>query len=117
MLASHRASTSKGKPRTSLDTTPRNSVSTDVDAAPPQTVLSSSTELFYFYGQSLEQCAKLSTGQALFDLCMLHKKWLHIYAGEMTWAIIIAVVLMCNIEDVLAPRSKRFVTCSRRLLH
>lgn len=83
MLAPHRAPTSKGKPRTSLDATPRTSVSTDTDAGPPQTVLSSSTELFYFYGQSLEQCAKLSRGQALFDLCMLHKKWLRIYAGEM----------------------------------
>jgi hypothetical protein len=82
MLAPHRASTSKGKPRTSLDATPRTSVSTDTDAPPPQTVLSSSTELFYFYGQSLEQCAKLSTGQALFDLCMLQKKWLRIYAGQ-----------------------------------
>jgi len=83
MLAPHRASTSKGKPRTSLDATPRTSVSTDTDPDHPQTVLSSSTELFYFYGQSLEQCAKLSTRQALFDLFMLHKKWLRIYAGEM----------------------------------
>ncbi|KAG0700832.1 Vps53-like protein [Suillus ampliporus] len=97
MLAAHRVSTSKGKPRTSLDATPRASLSTDADAAPPQTVLSSSTELFYFYGQSLEQCAKLSTGQTLFDLCMLHKKWLRIYA-----------------EDVLAPRSKRPTTQTRR---
>ncbi|KAJ8597452.1 hypothetical protein M405DRAFT_454042 [Rhizopogon salebrosus TDB-379] len=97
MLAPHRASTSKGKPRTSLDATPRTSVSTDTDAPPPQTVLSSSTELFYFYGQSLEQCAKLSTGQALFDLCMLQKKWLRIYA-----------------EDVLPPRSKRLIIQTRR---
>ncbi|OAX41129.1 hypothetical protein K503DRAFT_713205 [Rhizopogon vinicolor AM-OR11-026] len=97
MLAPHRVSTSKGKPRTSLDATPRTSVSTDAEAAPPQMVLSSSTELFYFYGQSLEQCAKLSTGQALFDLCMLHKKWLRIYA-----------------EDVLGTRFKRPTTQIRR---
>jgi hypothetical protein len=84
MLATHRASSSKAKPRTSLDTTPRDSVSIDADEATPQTVLSSSTELFYFYGQSLEQCAKLSTGQTLFDLCMVHKKWLRRYAGEIT---------------------------------
>ena len=57
---------------------------TEDPAAPPMTVLPSSTDLFLFYGQSLEQCAKLSTGQALFDLCTLHKKWLRIYAG--TWA-------------------------------
>ncbi|KAG1752867.1 Vps53-like protein [Suillus lakei] len=86
MLATHRASSSKAKPRSSLDTTPRDS-----------TVLSSSTELFYFYGQSLEQCAKLSTGQTLFDLCTVHKKWLRRYA-----------------EDVLAPRSKRPTTQTRR---
>lgn len=44
-------------------------------------VLPSSTELFYFYGQTLEQCAKLFTGKPLFDLATLHKKWLGIYAG------------------------------------
>jgi hypothetical protein len=97
MLATHRASSSKAKLRTSLDTTPRDSVSSDADVTTPQTVLSSSTELFYFYGQSLEQCAKLSTGQTLFDLCMVHKKWLRRYA-----------------EDVLAPRSKRSTAQTRR---
>ncbi|KAJ6625846.1 Vps53-like protein [Mycena sp. CBHHK59/15] len=30
----------------------------------------------------LEQCAKLSTGQPLFDLATVHKKWLRIYAGR-----------------------------------
>lgn len=99
MLATHRASSSKAKPRASLDANPRDSISTDVDTATPQTVLSSSTELFYFYGQSLEQCAKLSTGQTLFDLCMVHKKWLRRYA-----------------EDVLAPRSKRPTVQTRRSL-
>ncbi|KAJ7772691.1 Vps53-like protein [Mycena maculata] len=48
----------------------------------PIVVLPSSTELFYFYGQSLEQCAKLSTGKPLFDLATLHKKWLRIYAED-----------------------------------
>ena len=47
----------------------------------PHIVLPSSTELFYFYRQSLEQCAKYSTGQTLYDLCALHRKWLKIYAG------------------------------------
>lgn len=112
MLATHRAPGSKAKPRTSLDTTPRDSVSTDADAATPQTVLSSSTELFYFYGQSLEQCAKLSTGQTLFDLCMVHKKWLRRYAGEITRVFITVLSLMYDVEDILAPQSKRFVTCS-----
>jgi vacuolar protein sorting-associated protein 53 len=46
-------------------------------------VFPSSTELFYFYGQSLEQCANLSTGQPLHDLAEVHKKWLRIYAGNL----------------------------------
>ncbi len=49
----------------------------------PMTVLPSSTDLFYFYGQILEQCAKLSTDQPLFDLSNLFKRWLRIYAGEL----------------------------------
>lgn len=79
MLAPHRK---KGKPppRTSLETN-RASTEENADDEPPIVVLPSSTELFYLYGQSLEQCAKLSTGQTLFDLCNLHKKWLRIYAG------------------------------------
>lgn len=46
-----------------------------------QAVLPSSTELFYFYGQTLEQCAKLFNGKPLFDMANLQKKWLAIYAG------------------------------------
>lgn len=67
------------KSRSSLEAaTPR----TSQDGEQPQSaVLPSSTELFYFYAQNLEQCAKLFTGQPLFDLCQLHKKWLRIYAG------------------------------------
>ncbi|KAG8929172.1 Vacuolar protein sorting-associated protein 53 [Tulasnella sp. 417] len=49
-------------------------------------VLPSSTELFYFYGQTLEQCAKLFTGKPLFDLANLHKKWLGIYAEDVLFA-------------------------------
>ena len=76
MLSQYRGS----KSRSSLEAaTPR----TSEDGEQPQpTVLPSSTELFYFYAQSLEQCAKLFTGQPLFDLCQLHKKWLRIYAGR-----------------------------------
>ena len=76
MLAQYRGVRS----RSSLEaTTPRASQ----DGEEPQTlVLPSSTELFYFYAQNLEQCAKLFTGQPLYDLCQLHKKWLRIYAGQ-----------------------------------
>jgi vacuolar protein sorting-associated protein 53 len=86
MLAPHRstkAALSKARPRPSLETTPRTSEDTaDESADAPVPVLPSSTELFYFYGQNLDQCAKLSTGKPLFDLCKVHKKWLRIYAGK-----------------------------------
>ncbi|KAL0956636.1 hypothetical protein HGRIS_002769 [Hohenbuehelia grisea] len=88
MLAPHRKT--KRTPRPSLD------VPQDTDA-PSAAVLPSSTELFYVYAQSLEQCAKLSTGQALYDLCNVHKKWLRIYA-----------------EDVLLAGLKRPVTTQGR---
>ncbi|KAF8894339.1 Vps53-like protein [Gymnopilus junonius] len=100
MLAPHRKP--KNKPsqqtRASSETPAAGAVAaTDDSASSPMTVLPSSTDLFYFYGQSLEQCAKLSTGQALFDLCTLHKKWLRIYA-----------------EEVLVVNTKRPAVASRK---
>ncbi|KIJ68088.1 hypothetical protein HYDPIDRAFT_173763 [Hydnomerulius pinastri MD-312] len=95
MLAAHRNPRTRGsldttsKPPTA-NSTPRASLSTTDEPEPAPIVLPSSTELFYFYAQSLEQCAKLSTSQALFDLCTVQKKWLKIYA-----------------EDVLSARLKR----------
>ncbi len=47
-----------------------------------QTVLPSSTELFYFYRQTLEQCAKISARKPLRDLSSVFKKWLRIYAND-----------------------------------
>lgn len=86
MLAPHRKK-GKAPPRTSLET---NRTSTDEEKGEQSmVVLPSSTELFYFYGQSLDQCAKLSTGQAFFDLCNLHKKWLRIYAGAFRQLLVI----------------------------
>ncbi|KAF8187487.1 Vps53-like protein [Pholiota molesta] len=83
MLAPHRkGKITKAQPRVSLE----GAASEEDTSAAPMTVLPSSTDLFYFYGQSLEQCAKLSTGQPLFDLCTLHKKWLRIYAEEVLTA-------------------------------
>ncbi|KAH7888924.1 Vps53-like protein [Phlebopus sp. FC_14] len=102
MLAPHR----NPKARNSLDiatkpltgiSTPRVSLSTSEEQEPAPIVLPSSTELFYFYAQSLDQCAKLSTGQALFDLCTVQKKWLKIYA-----------------EEVLSPRLKRAQAQARK---
>lgn len=89
MLAPHRKSkAAKSQPRASLETRSATPGPEDNDSSsPPVVVLPSSTELFYFYGQSLEHCAKLSTGKPLFDLCNLHKKWLRIYAGRYRFAI------------------------------
>ncbi|KII92548.1 hypothetical protein PLICRDRAFT_37313 [Plicaturopsis crispa FD-325 SS-3] len=81
MLAPHRGSKARSS-RRSLETA-TNPDGADV-ADSPVVVLPSSTELFYFYGQSLEQCAKLSagTGRALFDLGGVCKKWLKVYAED-----------------------------------
>ena len=83
MLAPHRKGKSnKPQPRASVDSSQGGN---EDNSSPPPVVLPSSTELFYFYAQSLEQCAKLSTGQPLFELATLHKKWLRIYAGK--WGV------------------------------
>ncbi|KAJ7268661.1 Vps53-like protein [Mycena haematopus] len=78
MLGPHRNRRGVKTPKPSLD------VEHDIPDDDNKTVmvLPSSTELFYFYGQSLEQCAKLSTGKPLFNLSTLHKKWLRIYAED-----------------------------------
>jgi hypothetical protein len=53
------------------------------DASVPA-VLPSSTELFYFYAQILEQCAKYSTGEPMKKLAKVFAKWLKIYSGAST---------------------------------
>ena len=79
MLAPHRKGKMvKTQSRASAEAPP----ASGNDDSSPMIVLPSSIDLFLFYGQSLEQCAKLSTGQALYDLSSLHKKWLRIYAGR-----------------------------------
>ncbi|KAG6912806.1 hypothetical protein DXG01_012002, partial [Tephrocybe rancida] len=47
----------------------------------------------------LEQCAKLSTGQPLFELCSLHKKWLRIYAEN---------VLIVSLKGSAHPSLRNF---------
>ncbi|KAI6021528.1 Vps53-like protein, partial [Pisolithus microcarpus] len=85
MLALHRNPKTRGsldavtRPSTA-GSTPRVSLSADDHGESKPIVMPSSTELFYFYAQNLEQCAKLSTDQALFDLYGIQKKWLKIYA-------------------------------------
>ncbi|CAO1626375.1 unnamed protein product [Parajaminaea phylloscopi] len=46
------------------------------------TVLPSSTELFYFYRQTLEQCAKLSNREPFRDLFLVFRRYLRAYADE-----------------------------------
>ena len=48
---------------------------------PVPTVLPSSTELFYFYGQTLEQCGKYTTGESMKRLSKIFAKWLKTYSG------------------------------------
>lgn len=106
MLAPHRkGKVVKSQPRMSTESAPGQ----DDGSTPTMTVLPSSTDLFYFYGQSLEQCAKLSTGQALFDLCSLHKKWLRIYAGtaDTIFPLQKAANHLFGIEDVLSSDIRR----------
>jgi vacuolar protein sorting-associated protein 53 len=77
LLAPHRGS----KPRASLDTNQSHSTADDGEQT-AVVVHPSSTELFYFYGQTLDGCATLSTGKPLFDMLEVFKKWLRVYAGE-----------------------------------
>jgi hypothetical protein len=74
MLSQYRGA----KSRSSLDL-----ATSDTEAASPTTVLPSSTELFYFYAQSLESCAKLSIGKGrmLWELARVQRRWLRTYAG------------------------------------
>lgn len=46
------------------------------------TVLPSSTELFYFYRQTLEQCARLSNREPFRDLCLVFRRYLRAYSDE-----------------------------------
>jgi len=48
---------------------------------PAPTVLPSSTELFYFYGQTLEQCGKYTTGEPMKKLADVFARYLKIYSG------------------------------------
>ena len=52
------------------------------DEAPVPTVLPSSTELFYFYGQTLEQCGKYTTGEPMKRLSKVFAKHLKVYSDE-----------------------------------
>ena len=55
----------------------------------PSAVLPSSTELFYFYREALEKCAKLSVRQPLLDLCSVYRKWLKVYAEDVLGGLLV----------------------------
>ncbi|KAK0526561.1 Vacuolar protein sorting-associated protein 53 [Tilletia horrida] len=46
------------------------------------TVLPSSTELFFYYRQTLEQFSRLSNGESFAKLCAVFRKWLTVYAED-----------------------------------
>lgn len=84
------------------------------DEQTTHTVLPSSTELFYFYRQTLEQCARLSTRAPFLDLCGVFKKWLKAYAEDVLRQALVRCVL--HLQPGVLP-----VCCDRRgvyqLLH
>lgn len=69
-------------PRTSnsLDGSP--DVSNPSSQEAHHTVLPSSTELFYFYRQTLEQCATLDRGETFEQLTKVYAKWLVRYRED-----------------------------------
>ncbi|POY71074.1 hypothetical protein BMF94_5831 [Rhodotorula taiwanensis] len=70
----------------------QNFVSSRISISPsdnPSAVLPSSTELFYFYREALERCAKLSTRQPMLDLCKVYRKWLKTYAENVLTAALV----------------------------
>ena len=97
MIVSHRNGL---RARSSLEARPSFDVpnpGAEEDSAPLM-VHPSSTELFYFIGHNLEQCANLGrtgTGKALFDLLGVHKKWLKVYAED---------VLLASMKKYRNPR-------------
>ncbi|KAN0064499.1 Vacuolar protein sorting-associated protein 53 [Thecaphora frezii] len=58
-------------------------------AAGSGAVLPSSTEMFFFYRQTLEQCARLSNREAFKELSNVYRKWLRIYADDILRAALI----------------------------
>ena len=72
---------------------------------PVPTVLPSSTELFYFYSQTLEQCGKYTVGEPMWKLAKVFAKWLKIFSGaphsyRFTKDLTdIAVQMMCYLRE------------------
>ncbi|KAI9263263.1 Vps53-like protein [Phascolomyces articulosus] len=69
-------------------------------------VLPSSTDLFYFYRETLVQCAKFSTGKAFYDLCQLFAKHLHAYCN----VVLLGGVSRNEKNSNLSTENLRFIT-------
>ncbi|KAK0551814.1 Vacuolar protein sorting-associated protein 53 [Tilletia horrida] len=52
------------------------------DQSQHYTVLPSSTELFFYYRQTLENFSRLSNGESFAKLCAVFRKWLTVYAED-----------------------------------
>ncbi|OBZ90694.1 Vacuolar protein sorting-associated protein 53 [Choanephora cucurbitarum] len=68
-------------------------------------VLPSSTDLFYFYRETLAQTSKFSTGKALFDLYLLFSKHLNSYCNQ-----ILLGGLTKNEKQAVSPVHFRFAS-------
>ncbi|KAI9492204.1 vacuolar protein sorting 53 [Zychaea mexicana] len=68
-------------------------------------VLPSSTDLFYFYRETLVQCAKFSTGKPFYDLCQLFTKHLHAYCN-----VVLLGGVSKNEKSDLSTENLRFIT-------
>ncbi len=62
----------------------RSSLEGTQESETPASVLPSSTELFYLYGQTLDQCARYTTGKGMSDLAAVFRKWLKVYSGGLS---------------------------------
>ncbi|KAI8990308.1 vacuolar protein sorting-associated protein 53 [Pilobolus umbonatus] len=71
----------------------------DVEDDGSMVVLPSSTDLFYFYRETLDQCAKFSKGQALFELSQVFAKHLISYCNT---------IILGGLKKPVGPEHFRF---------
>lgn len=67
----------RNQPRKSIDASSANENSEENN-----TILPSSAELFYYYRETLERCAALTTKAPFLGLCDVFKRWLRTYAED-----------------------------------
>lgn len=87
----------------------------DTEVAGPS-VLPSSTELFYFYGQTLDQCQKYTTGEPMRRLARVFGKWLKVYSGKHICVDELEVAMLKYADEVLLSGLKKAEVGPRRSL-